>query len=160
MAHRILIIGDDADTRLGLSIRFRANGFATLFAADANGGVMAAQAEVPDLILLDLGSPGEDGFVVLDRLKSSTVTEPIPVIVLSARDPTVNMPRALELGAEAYFQKPAEDDELLAEVRRHLPDTGAVTEASPLDPGPPAGDGLKFWRDWERTQLSAQFPSS
>lgn len=84
---------------------------------------MTAQRERPDLILLDLGLPGGDGFLVLERLKSNAKTEHIPVIVLSARDPAVNRPRALELGAEAYFQKPAESVELIAEIRRH---TGAA----------------------------------
>lgn len=120
MTQRILIIEDDSDTRLGLTIRFRANGFGTLLAVDGVGGLMAAQRDQPDLILLDLGLPGGDGFVVLERLKANSKTESIPVIVLSARDPTLNRPKALELGAEAYFQKPAESDQLIAEVRRHL----------------------------------------
>ena len=81
---------------------------------------MTAQREQPDLILLDLGLPGGDGFLVLERLKSNAKTEQIPVIVLSARDPAVNRPRALELGAEAYFQKPAESAELIAEIQRHV----------------------------------------
>lgn len=120
MMKRVLIIEDDEDTQLGLSIRFRASGLATLLSVDGPGGLMTAQRERPDLIVLDLGLPGGDGFIVLERLKSNAKTEHIPVIVLSARDPAVNRPRALELRAEAYFQKPAEPADLLAEIRRHI----------------------------------------
>jgi two-component system KDP operon response regulator KdpE len=72
------------------------------------------------LIILDLGLPVGDGFVVLDRLQSSDVLCGIPVIVLSARDPQANEERALRAGAAAFFQKPADNDELMNVIRASL----------------------------------------
>lgn len=122
MPSRILIVEDDADTRLGLSVRLRASGFEPIVAVDCNSAMMKARSEQPDLILLDLGLPAGDGFVVLDRLKANINTSRIPVIVLSARDSSVNRPKAIAQGAEAYFEKPAESSALLAEIRKHLGD--------------------------------------
>ena len=79
-----------------------------------------AQKENPDLVLLDLGLPAGDGFVVLDRLKKAPALSTIPVIVLSARDPVANRDRALQAGARAYFHKPADMRELLETIREQL----------------------------------------
>jgi len=124
---KILIIEDDADTRLGLSVRLRASGFATSVAGDGATGVMLAQRERPDIILLDLGLPAGDGFTVLQRLRSNSFSGNIPVVILSARDPVVNRPKAFELGAAGYLQKPCEPDELLSELRRFLPEQPTAT---------------------------------
>ncbi len=131
MGPTVLIIEDDADTRLGLSVRLRASGFVTLLASDGAVGVLLAQRERPDIILLDLGLPAGDGFTVLQRLKSSSLSSSIAIIVLSARDPAVNRPKALELGATSYLQKPCEPSDLLSELRRFLPDnpTPAISSA-------------------------------
>jgi DNA-binding response OmpR family regulator len=74
----------------------------------------------PSLIILDLGLPVGDGFVVLDRLQNSGALAAIPVIVLSARDPQNNEEKALKAGAAAFFQKPADNDELLNVIRVSL----------------------------------------
>jgi CheY-like chemotaxis protein len=79
-----------------------------------------AKKEAPDLILLDLGLPGGDGFVVLDRMKNIASLACTPVIVVSARDPKANEQRALAAGAEAFFQKPVDNDELMKAIQRAL----------------------------------------
>ncbi|MGD0989849.1 MAG: response regulator, partial [Candidatus Sulfotelmatobacter sp.] len=71
-------------------------------------------------IILDLGLPVGDGFVVLDRLQTIDALSSIPVIVLSARDPQANEERALKAGAAAFFQKPADNDELMNVIRVSL----------------------------------------
>ena len=114
---KILIIEDDADTRQILNIRLRANDYDTAFAGDATTAIIVAKKEKPDLIILDLGLPGGDGFMIMERLKAIAC---IPVIVVSARDPQVNKERALKAGAQAFFQKPADNDELLAAIRKAL----------------------------------------
>jgi len=113
---KILIVEDDADLRLGMSVRLRAE-FLTSFAADGATAIQAAQKERPDLILLDLGLPAGDGFVVLQRLKAIPHLAVIPVIVISARSVEGNEAKALGLGAECMFQKPVDDEILLETIR-------------------------------------------
>jgi two-component system KDP operon response regulator KdpE len=118
--NKILIIEDDLDLRRGLNLRLRANNYDTAFAADAVMALSIAKKEAPDLILLDLGLPGGDGFLVLERMKSIASLACTPVIVLSARDPKANEKRALDAGAEAFFQKPVDNQELMTAIQRAL----------------------------------------
>ena len=119
---KILVVDDDQDLALGLRVRLRANNYATVFATDAVSAISQAKQETPDLILLDLGLPAGDGFIVMDRLNNIESLASIPVIVLSARDPQVNRERALAAGAKAYFQKPVDNDELIIAIGKSLGD--------------------------------------
>lgn len=110
---KILIVDDDPDLRRGLNLRLRANQFETVYATDGFTAMAMAQKERPDLIILDIGLPAGDGFVVLDRLQQAATLSTIPVIVLTARDPQSNRERILKAGAAAFFQKPADNAELL-----------------------------------------------
>ena len=118
--NKILIIEDDLDLRRGLNLRLRASNYDTAFAADAVMALSIAKKEAPDLILLDLGLPGGDGFLVLDRMKSIASLACTPVIVLSARDPKANEKRALDAGADAFFQKPVDNEVLMTAIQRAL----------------------------------------
>jgi DNA-binding response OmpR family regulator len=117
---KILIIDDDPDLRMALRLRLRANRYDTINAVDGYSALVQAQKERPDLIILDLGLPAGDGFVVLDRLQRSTDLSEIPVIVLTARDAEVAEQQAYKAGACAFFQKPADNNELLAVIRTAL----------------------------------------
>jgi two-component system KDP operon response regulator KdpE len=117
---RILLVDDDPDLLRALRLRLRANNYEVTTASDGYAAIAAAQKERPALIILDLGLPVGDGFVVLNRLQNSDVLAGIPVIVLSARDPQNNEERALKAGAAAFFQKPADNDELLNVIRVSL----------------------------------------
>jgi two-component system KDP operon response regulator KdpE len=79
-----------------------------------------AQKEKPHLIILDLGLPAGDGFAVLKHLHDYPALSLIPVIILTARDPEGNKRRTLESGAAAFFQKPADNGELLEAIRASL----------------------------------------
>jgi DNA-binding response OmpR family regulator len=118
--NKILIVDDDPDLRKALKLRLRANNFDTVQASDGYSALAVAQKEHPDLIILDLGLPAGDGFVVLDRLQSSDALSDVPVIVLTARDPQGNEKRALAAGATAFFQKPVDNGELLEVVRASM----------------------------------------
>jgi two-component system KDP operon response regulator KdpE len=118
---KILVIDDDSDLVRALRLRLRANDFEVSTASDGYSAVATAQKERPDLIVLDLGLPVGDGFVVLDRLQKSDALSGVPVIVLSARDPENNESRALKAGATAFFQKPADNEELMNVIRASLP---------------------------------------
>ena len=116
----ILIVDDDPDVRLGLHVRLKANHYNVIFAVDGMASIAEARKHKPDLIILDLGLPAGDGFSVLERLEANDSLSLIPVIVVSARDREANMDRALKAGAKAFLQKPVDNAELLAVIRRVL----------------------------------------
>jgi DNA-binding response OmpR family regulator len=128
---KILVVDDDSDLVRALRLRLRANNYDVATASDGYTAIAQAQKERPALIILDLGLPVGDGFVVLDRLQSSDSLSGVPVIVLSARDPQTNEERALKAGAAAFFQKPADNDELLNVIRVSL-----GSETSQMAPWP------------------------
>ena len=118
---KILIVDDDSDLRQALKLLLRANHYDTVHAVDGYSAIAQAYKEKPDLIILDLGLPAGDGFIVLDRLQRDDRLSSIPVIVLTARDPESSEQRALDGGAAAFFQKPADNAELLSVIRATLP---------------------------------------
>jgi CheY-like chemotaxis protein len=85
---------------------------------------------MPDLIILDLGLPAGDGFIVMERLRGPINLDlaGIPVVVVSGRDLRGNKERALKAGAKAFIQKPWDDDVLLALVGRLLGQPGSFDE--------------------------------
>lgn len=115
---RILIVDDDRDQQRGLGTWLRAQGYEIAVASDGIQAISAARKEHPDLILLDIGLPGGDGHVVIERLRALSPSSSVPIIALSAKDPAAHETRMIEAGAEAYFQKPADNAELLEAIRR------------------------------------------
>jgi DNA-binding response OmpR family regulator len=124
---KILIIDDDQHLQLGLSARLRARGYRVSCAADAISAITVARKELPHLIILDLGLPAGDGFLVLERMRDLADLVAIPVIVLSARDPADNKKRALDAGAVAFFQKPPDNHEFLGAIRHALGESVALS---------------------------------
>ena len=121
MSHaKILIIEDDMDNLIGLKLRLQAHRYAVVCAMDAVTAISVARREQPDLILLDLGLPAGDGFVVMERLHKLMDVAHIPIIVISARDPATYAERAINEGAFAFFQKPADNSELLDTIENAL----------------------------------------
>jgi DNA-binding response OmpR family regulator len=117
---KIMVVDDDPDLRQALSWRLRANNYDTVNVCDGYSAIALAQKEKPHLIILDLGLPAGDGFAVLKNLQDYPALSVIPVIVLTARDPEGNKRRTLESGAVAFFQKPADNGDLLEEIRARL----------------------------------------
>jgi CheY-like chemotaxis protein len=117
---RILVVDDNAELRKGLSLQLRANGYDVLFAADAISATATVVKQEPDLVILDLGLPCGDGFVVIERLQNNDRLARIPIIVLTARESEQNRERALQAGAAAFLQKPVEDGALLFAIQRAL----------------------------------------
>lgn len=116
----ILVVDDDPDMRQSLQVRLKASGYDVHCAEDGIGAISEARKHTPDLIVLDLGLPAGDGFVVLDILKTSLNLSSIPVIVLSGRDRKANQERVLNAGAKAFLQKPVQSNEFLAVIRQAL----------------------------------------
>ena len=111
---------DDPYLRQALKLRLRANHYDTVHVVDGFSGLALAYKELPNLIILDLGLPAGDGFAVLDHLQREDRLSSIPVIVLTARDPQSSEQRSLAAGAAAFFQKPADNTELLEMIRATL----------------------------------------
>ena len=123
---KILIVDDDQDLLRALVIRLKANDYETVVAADGYMATKMAKDENPDLVLLDIGLPIGDGFIVMDRIKDFTEDGTVPIIILSARDPAGNKERAMNAGAFAYFQKPADNNALLAAIEKALGEAEAA----------------------------------
>jgi DNA-binding response OmpR family regulator len=129
---KILIVEDDADVRLGYRVLLKAHHYDTFFAADGMTAMSETVKHQPDLIILDLGLPAGDGFIVLDRLAANGYFAAIPAIVVSGRDVygiLGNKERALAAGARAYLQKPWDDAELLATISQLLGQSEAIPQA-------------------------------
>src|SRR5208283_3913106 len=101
---KILVVDDDPDLVRALRLRLRANNYDVTTASDGYSAIASAQKEHPALIILDLGLPVGDGFVVLDRLQNSDALSGVPVIVLSARDPQSNGSAPLKPGRQLSFR--------------------------------------------------------
>ncbi|SEB08371.1 two-component system, OmpR family, KDP operon response regulator KdpE [Thiothrix caldifontis] len=119
MQQRILLIDDEVQIRRFMRISLQAEGFAYLEASNARQGIDMIALESPDLVILDLGLPDEDGFKVLQTLRSWSN---LPVLVLTARDAEEEKVKLLEGGANDYLSKPFGIRELIARVRVLLRD--------------------------------------
>ena len=130
---KILIVEDDPDVLLGMQIRLEANHYETFFAGDVESTVPAAQKHTPDLILLDLGLPGGGGFKAMENVKADPALAAIPIIIVSGRTGQETRARALKEGANAFLEKPVDNQELLAVIRQAL-GPNETTHAKPEAP--------------------------
>src|SRR6266480_681976 len=112
---RILIVEDDPSLASGLTRILEAEGYAVDVAGRGEEAVGAARGERFDLVILDIGLPGMDGFEVLRRLRGAE--HRVPVLVLTARDTVSDRVHGLDLGADDYMAKPFAMPELAARVR-------------------------------------------
>jgi two-component system, OmpR family, copper resistance phosphate regulon response regulator CusR len=122
---RILIAEDEERIASFVQKGLRAAGFGTDTAVDGPAALERALGGTFDLLLLDIGMPGLDGFEVLRRLRAAGST--MPVIILTARDSAPDTVAGLEGGANDYVPKPFRFDELLARVRLRLQDARAAS---------------------------------
>ncbi len=117
---KVLVVEDNREHLMALVIKLKAQGYEVVSAADGVTAVSTVKKEQPDAILLDLGLPGGDGFVVLERLRSMSGSVATPVIVVTARPPETNKREALKQGVVAFLQKPVKTEELLLALRKAL----------------------------------------
>jgi DNA-binding response OmpR family regulator len=132
---RILIAEDEARIASFVEKGLRAAGFAVTVTADGREALAQAQTGQFDLMILDVGLPGRDGFDILQTLRGEA--NPIAVIMLTARDSADDTLHGLEGGADDYMSKPFRFDELMARVRLRLkeahPGPAAVLQVSGLE---------------------------
>ncbi len=114
---KILVVDDEPQIRRFLKSGLGAQGYLTVEADTAAGALRQFEDESPDLIILDLGLPDQDGFVVIEAVRAGSM---VPIIVLSVRDDERGKVAALEKGADDYVVKPFGMAELVARVRTAL----------------------------------------
>ena len=117
---RLLIIDDAADVHALVRARLADDGYEIRSAYDAEAGAALARTLRPDVILLDIDLPGDDGFTACQHLKEDPQTRRIPVIFVTAAKGLEDMVQGLECGAVDFVTKPFDPDELRARVRATL----------------------------------------
>ncbi|MFV0373077.1 response regulator transcription factor [Microbacterium sp.] len=119
---RVLVVDDEPHIVSLVTRGLRGEGYDTIVAEDGGEALDIARHESPDLVILDVGLPGMDGFEVLRNLRASGYS--VPVIMLTARSGTDDTIEGLDAGANDYMPKPFEVAELLARVRSRLRERG------------------------------------
>lgn len=133
MSARVLVVDDEPAIRRLARAALERAGFAVREAENAREAMLFANAERPDLVLLDLGLPDRDGLELVPLLKEKGLA----VIIVSARDATGEKVAALDLGADDYVTKPFDSEELLARIRaalRHRLASGGLAASISIGP--------------------------
>jgi CheY-like chemotaxis protein len=120
----ILVVEDSPLIQRLVAVCLRDTGRSLVSAADGPSGIEAVLEDPPDLMILDIGLPGCDGWEVLDRVRSDPTTAATPVLVLTAHAQEEYRIRADRQGADAFMTKPFEPSTLRDEVLRLLGNAG------------------------------------
>lgn len=118
---RVLLVDDDPEISESMRLTLEATGYEVLAARDGNAGLVLAERENPDLIILDMMMPKRSGFLVLEALRQSK-TFPARIIMITANDGNRHREYAKQLGVDAYIRKPFPMDVLLSTMERVLAD--------------------------------------
>jgi DNA-binding response OmpR family regulator len=111
----VLIAEDDLNIRLGLKDLLEAEGYQCLEAADGDAAWALFEQHRPDLVLLDIMMPGQDGYSLCRRIRQQD--QQLPVIFISAKSEEIDQVLGLELGADDYIKKPFGSREVVARIR-------------------------------------------
>ena len=130
MPPRILVIEDEPGVRLAVKDELEFEGFETELAEDGSRGLAAILRSPPDLIVLDVMLPGENGFEVCQKVRAHGLRTPI--IMITARSQEIDKVRGLDLGADDYITKPFGLSELVARIRAVLRRSGSDQERTAL----------------------------
>ena len=114
---KILVVDDEALLVKGIRFNLKSEGYGVITGSNGQEAVEMAQKEQPDLIVLDVMMPGEDGFAVCRRIRSLTE---VPILFLSARTDEAAVLEGLGIGADDFLSKPFRVAELRARVAAHL----------------------------------------
>lgn len=113
---RILLVEDNEMNRDMLSRRLHRKGYEVVVAKDAEQGIHVARAEMPDIVLMDVGLPGMNGWDATRNLKADPSTAGIPIIALTAHALNSDRELAREAGCDEYETKPIDFQRLLAKI--------------------------------------------
>jgi len=116
---RVLLVDDDVEIVESMKTVLESKGYEILVARDGNQGIVLAEQENPDLVVLDMMMPKRSGFLVLERLRRSRPV-PLRVIMITANEGSRHKAYAEMLGVDDYIRKPFAMDRLLESVQRLL----------------------------------------
>lgn len=128
--YRIYCIEDEENIRELIVYALKSNGFDADGFEDGNEFAKALETSIPDLVLLDIMLPGEDGLQILERLRKNPKTKDIPVIIISAKTSEFDKVKGLDLGADDYITKPFGVMELISRVKALLRRTAAIAQST------------------------------
>lgn len=128
---RLLIVDDSPDFQLLIKTHLQGANFYCLSAADALQATGMAVRDKPKVILLDLGLPGGNGMVLLERLRVNAHTKAIPIIVVTGQTTPGLEAKARAQGAAAYLQKPIDKQILLETLQQVLQESAHVATTRP-----------------------------
>ena len=121
MSNRKVLVVEDEPVQLKvLTSSLAAEGFDVVVARDGVQAVSTVRREQPHLVLLDIGLPGGDGYVVIKRLKAMSQHVSLPIIAVSARAAETDRDKMMEVGADDYFQKPVDLQVLVDRIKELL----------------------------------------
>ena len=123
-AKRILIVDDEEMIRELAKDYLQSKGYEVLIAEDGKKGLQEAQANKPDLIILDVNMPKMNGFQVLEKLKQDSETRGIPVLMLTDSQSGEDKRQGMECRADKYLPKPFMPQALLEEIQKALATRG------------------------------------
>jgi CheY-like chemotaxis protein len=127
----ILIIEDTENNRVLLTRRLKPRGHEIVTAEDAESGLALVESEKPQLVLMDVGLPGMDGWNATRALKQNPATKHIPVIALTAHAMQGDREKALEAGCDDYETKPIDFNRLFEKIDRLLSGTSRTVPQAP-----------------------------
>ena len=131
---KILVVDDNLVVVKALSMKLESSGYEVLTAEDGSSAVAMARKERPDLIVLDISFPPDvghgggvpwDGFLIMGWLRRLDEAKNIPIIIITGGEPEKYKKRALAAGAVDFFQKPVDNEQLLAAIHKALGDAAA-----------------------------------
>jgi len=117
---KILLVEDNEMNRDMLARRLERRGYEVIIAVDGRQGVHLAQAELPNLILMDMSLPELDGWEATRQIKAAPATQTIPIIALTAHAMSGDREKALDAGCDDYDTKPVEFPRLLGKIEALL----------------------------------------
>jgi len=116
MGSRILVIEDSAVIQRLIEVCLRASDIDIVVRHDGKSGMAAVGSESPDLVILDIGLPGIDGWEILGRIRQDETTKDLPVVVLTAHAEEGSRKRADDGGADAFVTKPFQPNDFRSTV--------------------------------------------
>lgn len=123
---KILVVDDEPDVVMLIERTLKAEGFQVLAAYDGIGALDLVSSEKPDLVLLDIMMPMMSGYEICEQIKANPESQEIPVVCMSSAHTPDARSQSLRVGAATLLTKPFMPAELIAQVKRYLPQQEAV----------------------------------